>query len=44
MDGGHVPLWSLIIVGGSAMLYGLHRFCLWLEEPWLAVLQAQEAQ
>jgi hypothetical protein len=32
----HVLLWSLIIVGGLAVLYGVHRLCLWLEDRgWL---------
>jgi hypothetical protein len=36
MELGHVLLWSLLIVGGPAALYGFHRLCLWLEKRgWL---------
>jgi hypothetical protein len=36
MELGHVLLWSLLIVGGLAALYGFHRLCLWLEKRgWL---------
>jgi hypothetical protein len=32
----HALLGGLILVGGGAALYGLHRLCLWLEERgWL---------
>lgn len=28
--------WGLMLVGSAAAIYGLHRFCLWLEERgWL---------
>jgi hypothetical protein len=36
MELGQVLLWSLLIVGGLAALYGFHRLCLWLERRgWL---------
>ncbi len=39
MELGHVLLWSLLIVGGPAALYGFHRLCLWLENHgWLYYL------
>jgi hypothetical protein len=31
MDIWRALLWGLVIVGGVAALYGLHRLCLWLE-------------
>jgi hypothetical protein len=36
MDPLHALFWALGIVGGAAVLYGLHRLCLWLEQRgWL---------